>query len=797
MADPESRRASRPNYGSLVGSTRSRRSRASLRVPSNRSTSLAFDEYLHPSSGSQTPPVHALRSASSRFSLNEQFATSRQEYDFDDDASSIYERSTEAGDMSSAPLTAIDESWQNVRLAPVNDTDVDYYDLLCLPRHPRLPQDHVRKAYWRSLFLIHSAAGANADLMGSTTAQKLQRAFETLVDPVRRAEYDSRRVLQGAEAAEAEDDYEHQETYQASLEDTLGLTALRQSTSTTDMGIRFDVSEAADTAGSRTGSSVRPVDFIIDHSLTASLPISASFSSSNDTGAPWSANVALTTTPSVRSSPITPKSYGLEIHNPEVTVSGLIGGRFASSSGPPRSQKASQPWPALAGYGASHIGELPLVPIAAAKLRQDVSFHTPSGGVSRYTIEVEREVLSPGLTTRISHPVTLEDPAVPWILDASLYSGHSSISPFPLVGFGAHRIGSQGTFSVSANSGSWGKPLDATCRSFAEFSRQVMLYGGVAATLPPSVEVGYATHDADFTSQASRRATSRGRLQLSEIKTWSPTSWSASSTITPGSAAGYLRYGKDLYLPIVSGATTTQASARVELELSSDTYSRHSFALRSLWRVGVYTTLGLEVSMSSQALHLSLHWSRLKHRFSLPLLVSSLASTASKLVYFTVVLPFAAVGATQLLLSHRRKSSKRSRTTGELQTHSLKQRAEAEEYTRLVFSVVDEKQRQRRDQGELVILGATYTTAEAAGGKEDDGSWVAEEAANVTTPLAALIDEDGALLIPAGVRKAGLPGFWDPAPGRDKVLQVRYSYRGREAAVQVSGRDGLSLPSTH
>jgi DnaJ family protein C protein 11 len=765
-------------------------------VPSNRSTSLAFDEYLHPSSGSQTPPAHALRSASSRFSLNEQFATSRQEYDFDDDASSIYERSTEAGDMGSAPLTAIDESWQNVRLAPVNDSDVDYYDLLCIPRHPRLPPDHVRKAYWRSLFLIHSAGGANADLMGNATAQKLQRAFETLVDPVRRAEYDSRRVLQGSEDAEAEDDYERQEAYQASLEDALGLAALRQSTSATDMGIRFDVSEAADTVSSRTGSSVRPVDFIIDHSFTTSLPISASVSSANDAGAPWSANILLATSPSSRVSQVTPKSYSLEVHNPEVTVSGLIGGRFAASSVPARSQKPSQPWPALAGYGTSHVGELPLVPIAAAKLRQDITFNTPSGGVSRYTIEVEREVLSPGLTTRISHPITLENPAVPWILDASLYSGHSSISAFPLVGFGAHRIGSEGTFSVSANSGSWGKPLDATCRSFAEFSRQVML-GGVATTLPPSIDLGYATHDADFTSQVSRRESSRRRFQPSEIKTWSPTSWSASSTVTPGSAAGYLRYGKDLYLPISSGATTTQSSARLELELSSDTYSRHSFALRSLWRVGVYTTLGLEVSMSSQALHLSLHWSRLKHRFSLPLLVSSLASTASKLVYWTVVLPFAAVGASQLLLSHRRRTSKRSRTTGELQAHSVKQRAEAEEYTRLVFSVVDEKQRQRRDQGELVILGATYTTVEAAEGKEDDGCWVAEEAANVTTPLAALIDEDGALLIPFGVRKAGLPGFWDPAPGRDKVLQVRYSYRGREAAVQVSGRDGLSLPPAH
>lgn len=52
----------------------------------------------------------------------------------------------------------------------------------------------------------------------------------------------------------------------------------------------------------------------------------------------------------------------------------------------------------------------------------------------------------------------------------------------------------------------------------------------------------------------------------------------------------------------------------------------------------------------------------------------------------------------------------------------------------------------------------------------------------------------GRLVIPAGVRKGRLLGFWDPAPGRRKMLCVGYLWRGREEVVEVVGREELRLP---
>jgi DnaJ family protein C protein 11 len=39
-----------------------------------------------------------------------------------------------------------------------------------------------------------------------------------------------------------------------------------------------------------------------------------------------------------------------------------------------------------------------------------------------------------------------------------------------------------------------------------------------------------------------------------------------------------------------------------------------------------------------------------------------------------------------------------------------------------------------------------------------------------------------------------LLGFWDPAPGREKVLRVVYLWEGKEAVAEVKGREELRLP---
>jgi DnaJ family protein C protein 11 len=83
----------------------------------------------------------------------------------------------------------------------------------------------------------------------------------------------------------------------------------------------------------------------------------------------------------------------------------------------------------------------------------------------------------------------------------------------------------------------------------------------------------------------------------------------------------------------------------------------------------------------------------------------------------------------------------------------------------------------------LVILSAKYSVSGAP----------PDEIADVTVAVAALV-AGGQLLIPKGLRKSHLLGFWDPAPLTTKVLLVRYLYQGKENSVEVSGRDELRLP---
>lgn len=770
MTDSSPRRTRR-NYGSLGGSTRSRRSRASLRAPSNRSSSIVYDEYLHPSG---PVPPQALRSASSRFSLNEQFATSRQDYDFsfdDDDASSIYER-VEPGiedgggildDSGPATLAAIDESWQSVPRSSVGDEDLDtdYYDLLCLPRDPAVTPHQIRQAYWRSLFLLHTSTQARASvLLSNLVLVRLQRAFETLADPVRRAEYDTRRVEGVNTLGEAvAEDGEFEGAYRDALIDRLGMTMPRTN-SITDVGVRFDVSRARDQGDLGMNGSMKPMDFFMDHALTTVIPVS-----------------------SIRAW----KGGFLQLHHPELTVSGLVAGRLTGKTSTPGFTRAhkTQPWPSLAGTGLVGDAALPLAPIVAFKLRQDITLQNGQGLPSRYTIECEKELLAPGLTARASHPLYMGTATEPLILDATLHTGQTRSTQMPVIGVGIHHVGSRGTFSATINSGSWGEPLDATCKSFAEFSRRLMLHGEADLNLPPNLELGYSTHDADFVSLPYRPTTPGGGLLLN-----STGSWSVSSQLTPHSAAGCMRYAKDVIVSSRRGSIFNQKPTRLEAEVSSDSLFRHSLALRSLWRVGTYSCLGLEISLGSQTVHLSLHWSRLKHRFSLPLLITSPASTASaSLAFWLAAVPFSMVAGMQVFLSKKKRHeqrAKRLRSPEELQAYVAKKQIEAVEFTKLIAPAVEANQQQRRRDGELVVLSALFgaEVADRAGGSDAD----------VTTALAALIDDEGQLFIPAGVRKAGLPGFWDAAPGQPKTLRVRYAYQGQEGEVEVTGRHGLRLP---
>lgn len=225
---------------------------------------------------------------------------------------------------------------------------------------------------------------------------------------------------------------------------------------------------------------------------------------------------------------------------------------------------------------------------------------------------------------------------------------------------------------------------------------------------------------------------------------------------------------------------------RVEAELSSGWIWSKFLALRCLKRIGRFSRLGFEVGLGAYHLHLSIYWSRLGQRIRLPLWTSFHSKTSPRLLFWTAVVPFMSFAAWDLAVRWRQYHFARSQMRDRLADMVQDRRAEADDITILLSANVEARQAAERAKHGLVILSAKY------GVKKDD-SWGLEEVADVTTALAALVD-DSHVSIPSTVDKNNILGFWDPVPGLIKTLHVRYTFQGKEAIIEVPEGAALILP---
>lgn len=260
-------------------------------------------------------------------------------------------------------------------------------------------------------------------------------------------------------------------------------------------------------------------------------------------------------------------------------------------------------------------------------------------------------------------------------------------------------------------------------------------------------------------------------------------------------------------------------------------------AVRCLKKIGKSSTVGLElgVSSASNSIVLSVYLSRSNsQRLVLPVmlfrdnpLVSQRFSTShTRLLFWTAFLPALGLAAIDYLASRSRaeaSSAKRSsgsnskkqkkarraqaRVRDHLERRIAQRRAEADDLAAMFASPVVHRQRCQREDGGLVILEAKYGVVRVDRGSVSSKKtttmtttttphqWASpEEVADVTVAVAALVEDEGRLYIPEGLRKSNLLGFWDPKPGRTKWLVVRYMYGGREVTRAVGGRGELRLP---
>jgi len=789
--------------------TRGQRARGSSRASSARNSAV-YDDHLQPP-GATYLSRHGLRPMESRFSLNEQFASTRREYEFGfDDASSILERATLASNADDPDETLkVDfdpAAGLAYELSPEQNPPAarDYYELLCLARGPAPSPDQIRRAYYRLFRLLNSdRLPPHLRPPAELYLAHVQAAFETLIEPSRRLEYDaaigedSDSDYHGGEEARGDDEAQARQLLPV---DQLVRIRRQEHPATTDLGIRLDASRFLQPTwahGRRRRGRIRPLDLSISHVVNMALPALG--------GATQSAVRA--TQKTVADLNLVPRAERpIRCGTPVLSVAASAYALLEDLAVVPVTLLSDRYQPllpeTLPRARLIQLAEGRPSALVTARYRQELFWRAEDPEAAApppdAVVEVEMEVLpEPSTTTRVAHAVPIEGEREPVHVELMVNTGRSWTRRPPRAGVALTRRLRGGNAFLCADSGDWsGGPgvSEETCRFFDAFSRlNRRFFPGelVGLGAAPTVEVGFNVSPYGMgllAGQALTAPADRGIKGLdADMDTRDGGSWTVSAAASAGTLASYLRYGRDVLLSPFSSSRAGGSNFRLEAELCATTnrvLGPYVVALRGLRRLGRLSKVGIEVGMSAYHLHLSLYFSRLSNRFRLPLLLAPRAALAPRLLFWTALVPLAALTAVDYYLARRRRQERLLRSRRDASADAIAaRRAEADALTALLASAAEPRQTPAERLPSLVVLSAKYAAPGAP----------ADEVADVTVAVAALVD-GGALLIPAGVRKSRLLGFWDPAPGRTKELRVRFSYRGREGEVCVRGRDELRLP---
>jgi len=145
-------------------------------------------------------------------------------------------------------------------------------------------------------------------------------------------------------------------------------------------------------------------------------------------------------------------------------------------------------------------------------------------------------------------------------------------------------------------------------------------------------------------------------------------------------------------------------------------------------------------------------------------------------------------------------AAKRKEEAREKQRQSMKEKvAAARQEAESSLSLMEERFRRGRTEEEakngLVIEQCLYGLLATDGGEVIAG--VGEEmpmVTNITKPVQCSV-EHSRLVLWEGP-KSSLPGVWDPCPGEDKWLLIRYLYQGARHQIFCQENEAIKLPKT-
>ncbi|GAQ43796.1 DnaJ domain protein [Aspergillus niger] len=236
-------------------------------------------------------------------------------------------------------------------------------------------------------------------------------------------------------------------------------------------------------------------------------------------------------------------------------------------------------------------------------------------------------------------------------------------------------------------------------------------------------------------------------------------------------------------------------SVRVNVETTVGRDLALGWHIEGTRQVGDFTRMGLGVGVRDmQGLVVTVSWSRLGQKIRVPISVIPFGLVDVDVAAMAIICPWLAYCALEFgfIRPREKKRHRRAIARRQKQLRRLvpKKRAESQEAIEIMTEQVQRRQAKEAKQGGLVILRAEYGYYPS---KKDRENGRGLEVTDVSIPVAALVDH-GQLAIPKEMAKSHILGFHDPAPLLPKMLKIWYNYHGQEHYVEAKETEDISCP---
>jgi len=202
--------------------------------------------------------------------------------------------------------------------------------------------------------------------------------------------------------------------------------------------------------------------------------------------------------------------------------------------------------------------------------------------------------------------------------------------------------------------------------------------------------------------------------------------------------------------------------------------------------------VGVSVSLQGNGIYFIMSYHRMGQKFSLPILVTEEVSIKNAIG--SLLIPSFIILLVKFLIVEPNKKRTKQKKLEQIQKENKEKIEHAKKSAvaaiKLMTHSATRKQAHEETRKGLIIVQAWYGNLlkEAEGDAQDEKSTIID----VTIPLQYLVEDSQLHLEPTP--KANLLGFYDPCPGEDKQLYIRYLFQDKLHQVTVQDWEALGIP---